>query len=141
MNIRLFCFVRLKLVLADPAFHRGLVGTFDDYVTVLCTAVFPRLENGARRFRRLFSEGLEHPLGHCLVCFLRGTLDNVHQHTFTPNFVVGCESLDCAGGKCLQKLVLLAEFHSALAIPFIDGGGCGERQTPLRQDYTRNCNG
>jgi hypothetical protein len=130
MNIRLFCFVRLNLVLPDPAFHRRLVSAFDDYVTVLCTAVFPGLENGAGWLRRLFSEGLEHPLGRRLVCFLRGTLDYVHQHTFTPNFVMGCESLDCAGGKCLQKLVLLTEFHSVLAVPFIVGGVVGRDKRP-----------
>src|SRR5215475_13143875 len=125
MDTRLFRLVRLKLVLPDPSFHRGLVGTLDDDITVLRTAVLPRLENGARRLRRLLPECLKHPFGCRLVCLLRGTLHNVHQHTFASDPVMGHESLDCARCKCFQKLVLLAEFHSAPAVPFVVGGAVG----------------
>jgi len=60
-------------------------------------------------------------------------MQNMHQHSLTPDFVVGDKRFHAAGGERLLKVVLFSEFHCSTVVPFtIDRGfSCSKGGVPV----------
>jgi hypothetical protein len=63
-------------------------------------------------------------------------MQNMHQHSLTPDLVISDKRLDPARGKRLQKLVFFPEFHWLVVFLSHSAGFCKRKQLSLTLDYT-----
>jgi hypothetical protein len=92
--------------------QRGFVRQFGHEVGVESPTVGAGFQHKTGGLRSETTKRFENPLHRWLVRLPRVTTQNMHQHPFASDFVIGEKRFYRTCGEGLQKLVFFGEFHS-----------------------------
>lgn len=101
-----------SFVLLHPCTKGAVVRQFGHKVSVERPTVGAGFQHEPGGLRSDTAKRFQNPLHGRLVRLARVTTQNMHQHPFASDFVIGEERLHPTRGEGLQKLVFFREFHA-----------------------------